>query len=477
MGKDLKKKRFTQNDHRQFLIKLKEETALLKKWFEDKNFKCPEHKIGIELEGWLADKNMKPDPAGEEFIEHMRNEQVVPELARFNFEINSNPYRIDSGVFSSLHQEMEKIWRECEETAALDGHYPLVIGSLATFDKTLLNKKYFFPRKRYLAMNEQVLKFRDNRPFHITIDGEEELDFETKTIMTESAATSLQIHLTVEQSEAKDFYNASVAASSFMAAIAANSPFFLGKELWDESRIPIFEQSAELVNCQPDGLCFKRAGFGEGYIEKSMFELFEINLDLYPILLPQVSKEEASKLAHLQLHNGTVWRWNRPVTGFNRDGSPHLRVEHRAPSAGPTILDTVANSAFYLGLVHFLAGLDKPIEKQMSFETASDNFYKAAQNSFNSEVQWIDGRRWNMRELLLAKVFQGARQALVELEISKKDVNFYMDGVILPRIEKSLNGAAWQKNYIHKHGKNFQKMIQHYIENQKSGKPVHLWDY
>jgi hypothetical protein len=288
-------------------------------------------------------------------------------------------------------------------------------------------------------------------------------------------ATSLQIHLGVTQENAKRYYNASLIASSFLVAISANSPFLFGKELWDESRIAVFEQAVELDSFRDkEGKHVKRVTLGSDYIHHSMLELFLENLDGYPTLLPSLHNEDASWLSHLRLHNGTIWRWTRPIVGLSKDGSPHLRIEQRAPSSGPTIQDSVANSMFFIGLTEYFANLETPLENQISYKQMSSNFYRAAKLSLDAEIEWIDGPV-NIQKYILDELYQNIVDALTKLKVDNSDIERYMHRTIMPRLKHSLNGAKWQKAFIHTHGPRFQEMIEEYQKNQKSGKPVGEW--
>ena len=149
-----------------------------------------------------------------------------------------------------------------------------------------------------------------------------------------------------------------------------------------ESRIPLFEQSTDTRSeeLKTQGVR-PRVWFGERWIT-SIFDLFEENSRYFPALLPISSDEDpvavldsggVPQLDELRLHNGTVYRWNRPVYDVS-DGTPHLRVENRVLPAGPTVVDTMANAAFFAGLVRALADDDRPIWTQMSFQAANENF-------------------------------------------------------------------------------------------------------
>ena len=93
------------------------------------------------------------------------------------------------------------------------------------------------------------------------------------------------------------------------------------------------------------------------------------------------------KLAELRLHNGTVYRWNRPVYDI-MNGRPHLRVENRVLPAGPTVVDMLANAALYFGLARGLAEADRPIWSQLTFSSAEENFHAAARRGIDAVLHW-----------------------------------------------------------------------------------------
>ncbi|MBT4791786.1 MAG: hypothetical protein HON90_09460 [Halobacteriovoraceae bacterium] len=476
MGKEIQSGGYTDEDIAIFKQNLRKETDLLKSWFDNKSFVKDMNMTGIELEAWLVDENMLPDPFSNEFLSLMNNSQVVPEIAQFNFEINSNPYHIEKNVLTNLANELEGIWKKCEKTALLEQRHAMLIGTLPSLRPNMLSLEHLSPQNRYAVMNERVMQMRDNKPLYVRLEGKDNLYMYMDSVIAECAATSLQIHLSVNQNNAKRYYNASMIASPFLIALSANSPYFFGKELWDESRIAVFEQVVNLeINAGP-GKTIKRVTLGNGYIKDSLFELFEENINDYPILLADHCDSDPKELNHLNLHNGTIWRWNRPIIGVTEEGQPHMRIEQRTPSAGPTIVDSIANTAFYIGLVDYLANMETVPEDVISFDEAIHNFYKASRQSFFCKVRWVDGKLHDIRELLLYEIFPYAKQALLKRGIDKADVEYYMDGVIHPRLKKGVNGAVWQKAFIHMHGVRFQELMENYMENQYSGKSVHEWE-
>lgn len=476
MGQDIHKLHFSDEEVAEYQKKLAEETKILKSWFDNNSFCNNPPMTGIELEAWLVDNNMLPSAVAVEFIEGLNNWQVVPEISRYNFELNSCPYKMEKDVLSKLFNEVNTIWKGCEKHARDHDANAIMMGTLATLRPHMLNLECMSPNNRYLAMNEQVMKFRHGKPLHIYLEGKDQLDLKMDSVISECAATSLQIHIGVNQENAKRYYNASIIASSLVVAVSANSPYYFGYELWDESRIAAFEQAVEIDSFKEDsGEVIKRVTLGNGYIKDSFFELFQENIDSYPILLPEISDEDKNTLPHLRLHNGTIWRWNRPIIGVTKDGAPHLRVEQRTPSAGPTVHDSIANAAFYLGLVDYLANLETPPEDSLSFKDARDNFYKASKQSLYGSIKWIDGNRYDIQKLMLEKLLPQIKSALEKRNFDKEDLDFYIDNIIKNRLIKGINGARWQKAWVHTHGKKFQQLLEVYLENQLSGKPVHEW--
>ena len=207
-----------------------------------------------------------------------------------------------------------------------------------------------------------------------------------------------------------------------------------------------------------------------------MFEPFLENLDGYPIMLPAVSEESSELLCNLRLHNGCIWRWNRPLIGAGGKDKPHLRIEHRVVSSGPTVPDVVANIALFLGIVHFLAASDPSPEKAIYFVYVKKSFYSAARYGLGAQVKWLDGNNHNIQQLLSDIILPEAKKALLAEGLSKEELSYYLDDIIHRRVLTGRNGAAWQKSYISTHGMDFQKMTEKYFKNQERAVPVHEWE-
>ncbi len=477
MGDEITSCDFSSEDIREFKLRLRDETRVLMNWFQEGDFESSGTRCGFELEAWLVDQHFHPAPLNEPFLENVNSHLVVPELAKFNFEINSTPHPVSGPLFRRLENELSRVWETCERHAEELKAKVMAIGILPTIRGEVLNMDNMSSLNRYIALNRQVLKLRGGKPLNLKIDGRDSLRVEHNNVMLEAAATSLQIHLQVNADEAVRHYNLSQILSAPMVAAAANSPYLFGKDLWDETRIPTFEQSVSVASFpDPQGRSIGRVTFGTGYCKQSILEPFLENLDGFPVLLPLVYNEDSNWLNHLRLHNGTIWRWTRPLIGLSSDGKPHIRIEHRVPAAGPSLCDTIANVAFLVGLVHHFVSRERPLECDLSFEDARENFYRAARFGLDAEIIWPgNAEPVPIRTVLTDHLLPAAGQGLQAAGIDQEDIDFYIGEVMTNRLRGGQNGAGWQRAFIAANGSDFQEMTQRYYEYQKQNLPVYRW--
>jgi hypothetical protein len=470
MGQEIDASRFTQADFDAFGERLREETELLDNWFRDRVFASTHKFGGFELEACLVGPDMRPAPVVESFLAHLDDPLVVPELATFNAEINGTPQRLQGDALSRLATELDATWARCAQTAAgLDARLAM-IGILPTVRPEHLDIAHMTPLKRYRALNEQILHLRRGRPLRLEIQGKDRLRLEQEDVMMESAATSFQIHLKVTPEEAARVYNWSKVLAAPMVSVSANSPFLFGHDLWEESRIPLFEQAVSV-----GGSFFsERVTFGLRYVESSVLECFQANLTRFPPLLPQVTDDPPEQLAHLRLHNGTIWRWNRPLIGFDDSGTPHLRIEHRVVPSGPTVCDSIANAALYYGAVQSLAAETQSPDRHMPFLVAKANFYTAAREGLETRIQWLDGRTATLARVLTDDILPRARRGLQELGIDAAETKQWL-GIIEGRVRTGQTGSSWQRAWVRRHGPDMTDLTTAYLERQQTGLPVHEW--
>ena len=475
MGDEIEHSHFVEDDFTRFKTALETETQQLSELFSADGFDKSRPVSGFEIEAWLVDQNFRPAPLNEAFLKAFDNPLASPELASFNIEVNTEPRLIHGHVFSTMHHSLNDTWQRCHDTAASIGAKSIMCGILPTLQNEDLTLANMSKMKRYRALNREVLHRRKGKPLTLDINGKEHLKVTHRDVMLESAATSFQLHIQVTQQQAARFYNASVIASAPLLALTANSPFLFGKDLWDETRIPLFEQAVAVGGYE--GAAFgpiHRVTFGTGYVRESLFECFAENLEHYPVLLPVDLDSSQNTFPHLRLHNGTIWRWNRPLLGFDDQGQPHLRIEQRVVPSGPSTIDAIANAAFFYGLVYKLATSQVAPENSLLFADARDNFYHAAHMGLRSQLKWLDGHHHQTNELLLEQLLPMAYEGLEKLEISTTDIKEYL-GVIKDRLTAKTNGATWQRAYVNKHGKDMLALTASYYEQQNSGEPVHEW--
>lgn len=480
MGQEISFSEFDKSDFDHFYQKLKRETQLLKKMIEQKACSTRSAVAGFEIEAWVLDLDMSPAPINDHFLATLKNPLAFEELAKFNIELNSTPTPLAGNVFSRMHKQLQATWDDAYLHAESLDKRLMMIGTLPTLKQSELNLTNMSDLNRYRALNEQILQSR-GKPINLDIIGKEHLKLQHHDVMLESATTSFQIHIQLPFDTAHHFYNASIIASAPLVAVCANSPFLFGKDLWHESRIPLFEQAIETGGY--DGAAqgpIRRVSFGTDYARQSIMECFTENLDHFPILLPATIDSTVEAFDHLRLHNGTIWRWNRPLVGFDDDGTPHIRVEHRTPAAGPTTIDSMANAAFYYGLSKNLSDEIMQNGLAIPFSQAKDNFYQASRHGLDSHIIWLDGKKHRLQSLLRKELIPRAILGLKSLGVTSCDTEDFLD-IILQRINSKQNGSFWQRQFIQSHShdidltKNLKLMTQCYLKQQQSGKPVSEW--
>ncbi|MDP2109897.1 MAG: glutamate--cysteine ligase [Thiobacillus sp.] len=475
MGQEIDRTRFSEADLEQFSARLAEETAALRSFAQAGGFKDTRYVAGFELEAWLLDHAGRPSPVNVPYLRALNDPLVVPELSRFNVELNAPPVEMGAGVLAAMEESLLTTWDACQHVAHGMDTALAMIGILPTIRDEDLCLANMSAMKRFDVLNAQVLLQRGGAPIRIDIEGADQLHLSRPDVMLEAATTSFQLHLQVPYEKAGRYYNASLLSCAPLLAAAVNSPLLFGQRLWQETRVPLFEQAVELGGY--GGLAettVRRVTFGRGYVAGSPLELFEENLEHYPVLLPIPQVEPATRFPHLRLHNGAIWRWVRPLIGFDAAGQGHVRLEQRVLPSGPTVLDMVANAALYYGLVHALARQPRVAESDIPFAAARANFYAAARHGLQAELTWLDGRRHLAQDILLEAGLPLAREGLRDFGLADAEIEHYL-GVVEARVRSGQTGSAWQLQRLAQVGGDVHRMMDDYLENQRSGSPVHQW--
>jgi len=475
MGQEITTSRFNRHDFTRFEKQLSRETQLLSDLFVQGSLSSRQGIGGLELEAWLVDSSMEPAPINELYLAALGDPLLSPELSRFNIELNSTPLVITGDALATMHDELNATWQRCRHMAHQFNAELVMIGILPTVSDRDLTLATMSSMERYRALNEQVLRLRQGAPVELDIHGFEHLETLHGDVMLEAATTSLQIHLQVDWRKAVRYYNAAQILSAPMVAMSANSPLLFGKRLWQETRIALFEQAVPIGGMAGAATGpLHRVSFGSGYARQSLFEVFRENHEHYPVLLPVEFNDEPDRLSHVRLHNGTIWRWNRPLVGFDEDGTPHLRIEHRVAAAGPSVVDTIANVALYHGMIAELAESVIPAEQQLPFATARDNFYNAARHGLQARVTWLQGDSGQMRDLLIKELIPLARRGLARLGCDSADSDYFI-GIVEQRVRSGQTGSAWQLAAYEHYQQDLALLLRRYVEQQNSGMPVHKW--
>jgi gamma-glutamyl:cysteine ligase YbdK (ATP-grasp superfamily) len=471
MGEEIQSTRFEARDFAAFESRLRQETELLIRWFREDCFADTEPVGGFELEAWLVDRRGRPAPINAAFLGRVASDLVVPELANFNVELNGQPRGLEGACLREMQAELGATWKLCNRVAGQLGARLAMIGTLPTALEEDFSLENMSELHRYRALNEQVLRMRRGQPFRLDIRGREALRTTHESVMLEAGATSFQIHFQCRPRDAARLYNIAKIISAPMVAATANSPYLFGRDLWDETRIPLFEQAVSVAG-PPES---ERVSFGVRYVKHSLGECFTANLERYPVLVPRVCDDPPEAMSHLRFHNGTIWRWTRPLIGFGPDARPQLRIEHRVVPSGPSIVDLIANAAFFFGLAYALTRQRSAWESRIPFATARENFYAAARHGLEAQLVWLDARPVVARALLLEELIPAAQRGLEILGIDPEDRDRYC-GIVAERVRTGRTGAAWQRAFLARHGADMAQLMAAYLEHQDRGAPVHEWD-
>lgn len=467
----------------------------LSRMLSDGNFSFARKHIGLELELNLVDEQMRPSMSNTMVLDAIDDPSFTTELSRHNLELNLAPRPLAGDSALRLADELTTYLATAGRQARRERAAIAMIGILPTITSEHFDQKWITDNPRYGLLNDEIIAARGERTV-LSLDGSampgrsaERLHNHTDSILPEAACTSLQLHLQVPPDEFADHWNAAQALAGVQVAIGANSPFLLGKALWHETRIPLFLQATDT---RPEELKNQgvrpRVWFGERWID-SIFDLFEENVRYFPSLLPEIDPQDPLEMLNagktpdlheLRAHNGTVWRWNRPVYDVV-DGKPHLRVENRVLAAGPTVLDMLANAAFFYGAQRALTEQDPPVWTRMSFRAAEENLYAGARDGFNARLYWPGIGTVSPDELVLRVLLPLAHDGLRAAGVSDTVTDRYL-GVIEQRCISRRNGSVWQRETVcalQHHG--FERsaalghMLARYLEHSEAGDPVHTW--
>ncbi|MDQ1655045.1 MAG: hypothetical protein QOD41_128 [Cryptosporangiaceae bacterium] len=489
MGKDVPAASFTPEDRRRYRQKVRRNLDVFARMLRESRFDFDRPLAGLEIELNLVNAEAEPTRKNTEVLDAIADPAWCTEMGQFNLEINVPPLALAGQGLAELERTVRASLNDADKAARTAGARLVMVGILPTLREHDVDRGAISQSPRYHLLNDQIFAAR-GEDIRIAIDGPERLSTYADSVAPEAACTSVQFHLQVSPTTFPSYWNAAQAVAGVQLAAAANSPFLFGKELWRETRIPLFGQATDT---RPEE--FKAQGvrprvwFGERWIT-SVFDLFEENARYFPALLPLCDAEDPLEvldrgdvpaLSELTLHNGTIYRWNRPVYAVVA-GKPHLRVENRTLPSGPTVVDIVANGALYYGLVRALAEAERPVWSQMSFSAAEDNLQAAARHGMDSHLYWPGLGEVPANELILRRLLPLAYSGLDAWGVDPAERDRLL-GIIEQRCLTGQNGASWQVETLHaldsKGGASrhecLQQMTHLYIDHMHTNDPVHTW--
>ena len=489
MGEVIAARTFTREDRQLYRDKVHRCLDVLARMLAESRFDFDRPLTGMEVELNLVDDDGRPSLRNTEVLARIDDPSFVQELGRFNLEINVPPKSLTGDGVDRYETEVRDALNVAEDAVRGIGAHMVMIGILPTLFEEHMTPESLSTNPRYALLDEQLLLAR-GEDLHIDIrGGAETLAVSSDSIIPEAACTSAQFHLQVSPDEFAQNWNAAQCLAAVQVGVGANSPYFLGRQLWNETRIALFTQATDTrpVELKAQGVR-PRVWFGERWIT-SVFDLFEENASYFPALLPIMDDEDpvavldaggTPALHELRLHNGTVWRWNRPVYDIH-DGAPHLRVENRVLPAGPTVVDVMANGALYFGALRMLAAQDRPVWSQMAFSTAEENFTNAAMIGIDATVFWPGSGEVPVSELALRRLLPLAHEGLKEWGVNDA-IRERLLGIIEGRCTTGRNGATWQVSAVqaleakgHTRHEALRIMTQEYVARMHSNEPVHTW--
>lgn len=475
---------------RAFMKALLDEVRALEDMLDGGMIESGIRRIGAEQEMFLVDQAARPALTAMQILERIEDPRFTHELGLFNLEANLSPLELGGDCLRRLEQEADEVLGIARRHAAEAGSRIALVGILPTLTREHLALDAMVPTARYFALNEALLRLRGSK-FQFTIKGIDQLNITHDNLMLEACNTSFQVHFQVGAEEFAHLYNIAQAVTGPLLASCVNSPILLGKRLWHETRIAVFEHSIDARSEAHAARGHKpRVHFGDHWIDESVIEIFKEDIARFRVILTtefeddpigMVARGEVPRLRALCLHNGTVYRWNRACYGISDNGKPHLRIENRVIPSGPTVLDEVANAAFFFGMMSQLSHRLDDVREQLSFSDAKSNFLAAAREGLRAQQVWFGGRQVTAQELIIDELLPLAREGLTQSGIDEQDIERYL-GVIRARVDKRRTGARWLLESLEgmreqgSENERLRAITASMIEQAESGNPVADWD-
>jgi CBS domain-containing protein/gamma-glutamylcysteine synthetase len=474
---------------REFMHAILADLRALERMLREGKFETGQRRIGAEQEMFLIGKGWGPAPGALKMLERLQDSHFTTELGLFQLEANADPQTLGGDGISRLEKQLEELVDKARRAAGELGLAAVLMGILPTMRKTDLGLDNMVPSPRYMALNKAMNELRGGA-FQFSIKGLDELIIKHDSVMLESCNSSFQAHLQVEPAEFARMYNLAQLLAGPMVSISANSPLLFGRRLWAETRIALFRQSVD-TRSHTHHLreSEARVSFGTRWVKSSVVEIFQEDIARFRTLVGSDLDEDpiavldrggVPLLKALRLHNGTIYRWNRACYGI-MDGVPHLRIENRVMPSGPSVIDEVANSALWFGLMVEMGAREEDITQRIDFDQAGGNFYTAAREGLGANFIWLDGEDISATHLILDRLLPVAEAGLRRQGVNDDDVKRYL-GIIDNRLRTARTGARWLMSSWNAlkdkaaPGERSNALVAATVQRQQTGRPVAEWE-
>ncbi len=444
-------------------------------------------RIGAEQEMFITDSDYSPNLTALKILNDINDERFTNEIALFNIEANLTPRLFQGKCLSEMEEEIKEVISIAKHQAANHDSKIILAGILPTLRQLDLTMESITPVDRYYELNDRLKEIRGS-DFRMDIRGIDELSVTHDNFMLEAMNTSFQVHFQVSGNEFVNMYNLSQAVTAPLMALAVNSGLIHHYRLWHESRIAVFQNSIDTRSTthQKRGTQ-PRVHFGNEWIE-SIVDVFRDDISRFSVVLTSDYEEDPvamveagqmPKLKALMLHNGTVYRWNRPCYGV-KDNVPHLRIENRVLPSGPSVIDEVSNAAFYFGLMSGMSQKYPDITQVLRFSNARNNFLQSCRNGLECHFNWIDGESISAPKLIKNELLPIAENGLKSAGLDHGDIERYLS-TIARRVESKQTGARWAIKSITEMDKKVhpdekvRSIVAEMDKQQTIDRPIHEW--
>lgn len=444
-------------------------------------------RIGAEQEMFITNDDYSPNLTALDILADVKDERFTNEIALFNIEANLTPRRFEGKCLREMEEEIKEVLSIARKHAGAHESKIILAGILPTLRQLDLTMDSITPVDRYYELNDRLREIRGS-DFRMDIRGVDELSVTHDNFLLEAMNTSFQVHFQVSGNEFVDMYNLSQAVTGPLMAVAVNSGLIHHYRLWHESRIAVFQNSIDTRSTthQKRGTQ-PRVHFGNEWIN-SIVDVFRDDISRFSVVLTSEYEEDPvgmvnagvmPKLKALMLHNGTVYRWNRPCYGV-KDNIPHLRIENRVLPSGPSVIDEVANSAFYFGLMSGMSQRIEDITQVLRFSDARNNFLQACRTGLECHFNWINSESVSAAKLINEELLPIAETGLQQAGLDAEDIERYLT-TIAKRVDTKQTGARWAIQSITQMGQDVhpdekvRSVVAEMDQQQRNDKPIHEW--